>query len=177
MNIVLQTSTVIAIAHIAIMLAIAIRVIMRRPARGVALAWLLLVSVFPIGGAVVYLLVGERRISPRRSRELDTPLRLDYRKVANTEIPIRLTEIDWAHHSLAARGINRIGRDLVGSPTVHGSRMALLSDTQEMLKAIARIDAAQTSIMMEFYIWNAGGAADDVLDALIRAASACSPVS
>ena len=171
MNIVLQTSTVIAVTHIAIMLAIAVRVIMRRPARGVALAWLLLVSVFPIGGAVVYLMVGERRISPRRSRELDT-VRLDYRKVSSTEIPARLTEIDWTRHSLAARGMDRIGRNLVGSPTVHGSRFALLSDTQEMLKAIARdIDAAQTSIMMEFYIWNEGGAADDVMAALIRAAA------
>jgi cardiolipin synthase len=170
MNIVLQTSTVIALVHIAIMLAISIRVIMRRPARGVALAWLLLVSVFPIGGAVVYLLVGERRISPRRSREIDT-LRLDYRKVSNSEIPARLTEIDWTRHSLAARGMDRIGRNLVGSPTVHGSRFALLSDTEEMLIAIARdIDAAQTSVMMEFYIWNEGGVADEVMEALIRAA-------
>ena len=67
--------------------------------------------------------------------------------------------------------MDRVGRYLVGSPTVHGSRFTLLSDTQEMLKAIARdIDAAQTSVMMEFYIWNEGGTADDVVEALIRAA-------
>ncbi len=169
MNIVFQTSTIIAFIHFAITIAIAIRVIMRRPTRGVALAWLLLVSVFPIGGAVFYLLVGERRISPRRVREIDS-LRLDYRRVSNAEIPSRLTEIDWSHHLPAARGLDRVGRYLVGSPTVHGTRFSLFSDTQEILKAIARdIDAAQTSVMLEFYIWNEGGSADEIVEALIRA--------
>jgi len=169
MNIVLQTSTIIAIIHIVIILAIAVRVIMRRPTRGVALAWLLLVSVFPIGGAVFYLFIGERRISPRRVREIDT-LRLDYRRVSNAEIPSRLTEIDWSRHLPAAQGLDRIGRYLVGSPTVHGTQFTLLSDTQEILKTIARdIDAAQTSVMLEFYIWNEGGTADQIVEALIRA--------
>ncbi|MFO0990880.1 MAG: cardiolipin synthase [Hyphomicrobiales bacterium] len=171
MNIVLQTSTIIAVIHLAIMLAIAIRVIMRRPARGVALAWLLLVSVFPIGGAVIYMLIGERRISPRRIREIDQ-LRIDYRRISNSEIPARLMEIDWSRHLPAAKGLDRVGRHLVGSPTVHGTRFTLLSDTQDILKAISRdIDGAQNSIMMEFYIWNEGGTADEIVEALIRAAA------
>ena len=42
---------------------------------------------------------------------------------------------------------------------------------QEILEAIARdVDAAQTSVLMEFYIWNEGGRADEVLEAVIRAA-------
>ena len=112
MSIVLQTSTIIAAIHLAIMVAIAIRVIMRRPARGVALAWLLLVSVFPIGGAVIYMLIGERRISPRRIREIDQ-LRIDYRRISNSEIPARLMEIDWSRHLPAAKGLDRVGRHLV----------------------------------------------------------------
>jgi len=166
----LQTSTVVIAVHAVIVLAIAVRVIMRRPARGVALAWLLLVSVFPIAGALVYLFIGERRISPRRIREIDT-LRIDYRKISNSEIPAALTEIDWSKHSIAARGLNSVGCNLIGSPTVRGSSFRLFSDAQWILRQIASdIDAAQTSIMMEFYIWNAGGTADLVLEALIRAA-------
>ena len=171
MNIVIQTSTIIAIVHIAVIIVIAVRVIMRRPARGVALAWLLLVSVFPIGGAVVYMLVGERRISPRRTREIDT-LRIDYRRISIEEIPTRLTEVDWSRHLPAAKGLDRVGRYLVGSPTVHGSRFTLLSNTLDILNAISRdIDAAQTSIVMEFYIWTKGGTADEVVEALIRASA------
>lgn len=169
MNLVVQTSTIIAVIHFAVIIAIALRVIMRRPARGVALAWLLLVSVFPIGGAVFYLFIGERRISPRRIREIDT-LRLNYGRISNSEIPSRLTEIDWSRHLPAAKGLDRIGRYLVGSPTVHGTRFTLVSNTQEILKTIARdIDAAQTSVMLEFYIWNEGGTADEIVEALIRA--------
>ena len=44
-------------------------------------------------------------------------------------------------------------------------------DTQEVLHAIVRdVDAAETSVLMEFYIWNEGGAADGVLESVIRAA-------
>ena len=48
-------------------LRIAVRVIMRRAARGVALSWLLLVAALPLVGALVYLLIGERRIGRKRS--------------------------------------------------------------------------------------------------------------
>ena len=38
------------------------------------------------------------------------------------------------------------------------------------MRAIAQdIDNARKSVLMEFYIWNEGGAADEVLEALIRA--------
>ncbi len=67
--------------------------------------------------------------------------------------------------------MDRLGRTLTGSATVCGSRCRLFSETQEMLQAIARdVDGAKTSVLMEFYIWNEGGTADEVLEALIRAA-------
>ena len=55
------------VAHAVIVLAISVRVIMRRPATGVALAWLFLVATVPLLGGGLYLLVGERRISQRRA--------------------------------------------------------------------------------------------------------------
>ena len=62
--------------------------------------------------------------------------------------------------------MDRLGRNLVGSATVGGSRFRLFSDTQAMLQAIARdVDGAKTSVLMEFYIWNEGGTADEVLEA------------
>ncbi|TDJ58419.1 MAG: hypothetical protein E2O40_01535 [Planctomycetota bacterium] len=101
MDFLLHPSTVLAATHGLIVVAIAIRVIMRRPDTGVALAWLLMVAVLPFGGAVVYFLIGERRISHRRAR------------------------------------------------------------------GIATLRNAKTSVLMEFYIWNEGGSADEVLEAVI----------
>lgn len=163
--------TVVVVAHVLVVFLVGWRVIMRRPVRGVALAWLFLAAMLPFAGAIAYLLIGERRIGRRRTRGLDT-LHADFRKIAAAAIPAGLTEVAWPRHTPAARSLDRLGRTLVGSPTVRGSRFELFSDTHAALKAIAHdVDNAKTSVLMEFYIWNEGGTADTVLDALIRAAA------
>ncbi len=166
----LNTSSITLILHAAILVVLAVRVIMKRPATGVALAWILLIAVAPMVGATLYLLIGERRIGSRRTRRLDH-LRTEIAHLAAAAIRDRLTDVDWSRHPELVRDLNRIGHHLVGSPTVCGSNYHLYADTHEVLSSIARdVDAAQTSILMEFYIWHPGGAADDVLEAVIRAA-------
>jgi len=170
MGILLQAPTVLVALQVAAFIGIAIRVIMRRPARGVALSWLLLVAALPLAGALMYLLIGERRIGRKRSLGIRS-LRIDFRKIATATIPPEFASVDWRDLPPAARAMDRLGRSLVGGPTVHGNRFELLSDTQAILAAITRdVDAARTSVLMEFYIWNEGGAADEILEAVIRAA-------
>lgn len=143
---------------------------MKRPATGVALAWLLLVAAVPYFGALFYLMIGERRIGSERVRRI-IALRSDFRKIIEKAVQRGLTEIDWSRHPTAAKGMNELGRSIVGTPTVRGSDFQMYSDTGEMLDAIARdVETAQTSVLMEFYIWNEGGKADEVLNAVIRAA-------
>jgi cardiolipin synthase len=156
--------------QVVVVVAIAVRVIMRRSARGIALSWLLLVATVPLAGALLYLLIGERRIGRKRSQGLHA-LRTDFRMIAKATIPADFTTVDWQGLPPTAQAMDRLGRLLIGSATVRGSQFQLLSDTQSILAAIARdVDAATTSVLMEFYIWNEGGAADEVLEALIRAA-------
>jgi len=170
MSSLLLPPVVIVVAHVLVVLVIGGRVIMRRPVRGVALAWLFLAAMLPLAGGLAYFLIGERRIGRRRKRDLDT-LHTDFRKIAAAAIPAGLTDVAWPRHAPAARSLDRLGRAVVGSPTVKGSRFELFADTQAVLKAIARdVDNAKTSVLMEFYIWNEGGTADRVLEALIRAA-------
>ena len=171
MSLHLLPPVVIAFAHVLLVLVIAGRVIMRRPARGVALAWLFLAAMLPFVGGIAYLLIGERRIGRRRTRELQA-LRIGFREIAAAAIPAGFTAVNWSRHAPAARGLDRLGRSLAGSATVSGSRFQLFSDTQAILKALARdVDGAKTSVLMEFYIWNEGGTADEVLEALLRAAA------
>ncbi len=156
--------------HAVIVIAISIRVIMRRPDTGVALAWLLIVAILPYVGAVIYLFIGERRISHRRKRGLAT-LRVGYKKLAEAAVREGLTDVDWSRRAPAAAGMDRLGKRSVGFPTVRGSSLQMFSDTQKVLQSMAAdIDAAKTSVLMEFYIWNEGGSADEVLEAVIRAA-------
>lgn len=144
-------STITWAAHVVIVAALSVRVIMNRPAVGVALAWLLLIVAAPFGGAVIYLLIGERRIGDRGQRY--QKLRIDYRQVSEAAIRAGLLDIDWSRHVPAARAMNHMGKHFGGLPTVRGSTFQMLSDTQEILAAIVRdVDAAKTSVLMEFYI-------------------------
>ncbi len=104
---------------------------------------------------------------PAALRELHT----DYSLLADKIVDDTNTQVDWSRHRAEARGMDRLGTAIVGVPTVAGSTGRLLTDSAEILTQLAAdIDAAQTSVLMEFYIWSAGGLADEVLQALIRAA-------
>ncbi len=163
-------STITLFAHLVIVGVIILRVIMKRPATGVALAWLLLVASIPFFGAVIYLLIGERRIGRQRTERI-ADLRTHYRRVGELATKKGMTDVDWSRHSTAAEGMAKLGRELGGTLAVHGSSLQMFDDTQEILKTFIKdVDAAKTSVLMEFYIWNAGGAADEVLEAVIRAA-------
>ncbi len=166
----LHPSNILLIAHPLLVIAIAIRVIMNRPATGVAMAWLVLISAVPFIGILFYLLIGERRIGRGRTRGIER-LRTDYKKLAEIAAQMGVTNVDWSRHSPAVHGMNQLGKTMMGSSTVCGCSLQLISDTQEILKQITRdVDTAKTSVLMEFYIWNEGGLADEVLEALIRAA-------
>jgi cardiolipin synthase len=163
-------SDLILLAQTLLVIAIALRVIMMRPATGIALSWLLLVTILPFAGAIIYFMIGERRIGFQRERGI-SDVRAEFKSIANVETRKRLTNVDWSRHPMAAHGLDRLGRRVAGSLTVRGSSLKLVPDTLEALRAIARdVDGAKTSVLMEFYIWNEGGAADDVLEAVIRAA-------
>jgi cardiolipin synthase A/B len=162
-------STLLACLHVAIVLGISLRVIMRRPPAGVALAWMFVVGFVPLGGFIFYLLIGERRVGLRRARRI-AAIRSDYAKLSQHVIDKGLTEVPWDKHRPEARGMDRLGTSLVGIPTVAGSSNEFYSDSEQILLEMAReIDAARKNVLMEFYIWNEGGAADEVLEALVRA--------
>jgi cardiolipin synthase len=166
----LNPSTLLLVVHLCVVLAVSFRVIMQRPAPGVALAWLFLVAGVPILGGLAYLVLGERRISGKRTRRI-ARLRMDADKLARAAIDEGLTEVNWAGHPEAAAAMNRLGLTLTGVPTVHGCGGKLYSSTREVLEKIAEdVRGASKSVLMEFYIWNEGGAADDVLEAVIDAA-------
>ena len=162
--------SILALLYLVAIIWVWLRVIMRRPPTGVALAWMVLVVVLPLGGALLYVLIGERRVGQRRARRI-AAIRNDYGKLASRVIGEGLTRVAWEKHRPEARGMDRLATCMIGIPTVAGSTARFFSNSEEILKAIAAdVDAAQKSVLMEFYIWNEGGAADEVLEALIRAA-------
>ena len=150
-------STAIVVTHALIVVAITVRVIMRRPATGVALAWLFLVALLPFVGALIYFLIGERRIGrKRRARDRHFADRLQEnlrcRDPGGPHGRRLVASRDRPRGHGPARATNR------GQPHRPRQQLQLFSDTQEVLHTIAReVDQAESSILMEFYIWNEGG--------------------
>ena len=161
----------LAFFQLVLVVCISVRVIMNRPATGVALAWLMIVAMIPYFGAVIYLMIGERRITPRRMARLGQ-LREDYAQIAEVTAREGLTDVDWSRHPGFARDMNTLGSNVSSSHTYAGNTLELISNTHEILTRIAEdIDHAQTSVLMEFYIWHEGGTANEVVESLISAAN------
>lgn len=160
----------IIIIHAGLMAAVILRVLLRRPARGVALAWLLMALMLPYVGAVLYFLIGERRISRGRAERL-ARMQGDFRKITAPHLAQNRLQREAVQIVAEQRQLEKAGESFFGAPAFTGNRITLASDTLDMLKRIAAdIDHAKRSVLVEFYIWNAGGLTQEVLEALVRAA-------
>ena len=160
--------TLLTVLHVAVLVAVALRLFSRRNTNGSAMAWLMLVILVPLVGVLMYLLIGERRLGRTWMRRA---------------IAIQPQVLEWARgipaaslaspQSLAAglQGICRLAVGAAGMPLMQGHRLRLLADSESAMKSlIADIDAAAVSVHTEFYIWSAGGFVDDFVAALVRAA-------
>ncbi len=164
-----MSSMLLIILHGALMAGVILRVLLRRPARGVALAWLTLALALPYLGAILYFLIGERRV-PRSRADRLLKMRADFRRLAKPHVERHRVSDDTVQ-SHDSRALQKAGLSFFGVPPIAGNSLVLASDTLEMLGRIAAdIDTARHSVLMEFYIWNDGGLTAEVRDALIRAA-------
>ena len=157
------------VSHVGVVGAVGLRVIwVRRPA-GSAYAWLLLVSVLPFAGLALYLLFGERPIGRKRLRRAHA----FYASFPAVVKPLWAFDMaDTAPLPPAQRGLSNLAQRAAGLPVLKGSTLALHAGAETILRAIiGDIDAAHESIDLAFYIWNAGGTADEVAVALERAAA------
>ncbi len=156
------------VLHVLVVGAVGLRVIwVRRPA-GSAFAWLLLVESLPLVGVVFYLLFGERPIGRERLRRAQA----FYASAPSLAAPLWKRDIaDLSSLSPAQRGLAHLARRAARLPVLSGSTLALHAGAETILRAIiGDVDAARESVDMAFYIWNAGGTADEVATALERAA-------
>jgi cardiolipin synthase len=155
-------------AHVGISIGLSIRVIMKRRPAGISLAWLVLILILPFAGALLYLLVGERRLGKKRV-ERATALLEPYMNRLRKLPPE--SRINRAKLSPKALPLNRLAEATIGVPATAGNKLLLLSESETILKSIiADIDRAKHCCHLEFYKWTEGGLADEVGEALIGAA-------
>jgi len=153
--------------HLVIIVAIGARVLMKRRPPGSSAAWLLSVVLLPYAGAVLYLFIGERPLGKRRARKA-----LEMRGQVERWVATLAERSRDAPTPMSARwsSIRRLADGAVGLPVLGGNRFQLLDGAELILRSlIDDVDAARHFCLLEFYIWNPGGTADEVGEALIRA--------
>jgi cardiolipin synthase len=163
------TATATFLIDLLIRLGLSVRVIMRRRPVGVSLAWLVVILVLPFAGAVIYLLIGELPLGRRRvawAAKIHGP----YQKwLAGLR---RRTHVDWSRVGARWEPIAVLIRNVCDIPAIPGNQFQLYTTPEAIFRAlIADIDAARHTCHLEFYIWNVGGTADEVGEALLRAAA------
>jgi cardiolipin synthase len=159
---------VTTIAHWVVVLALSGRVIAQRRPAGVSLAWITIIAVLPLFGALCYLMVGELWLAGRRVRR---------GRALNPAFVARLGELHeqapggLENHSHLARTLDAYASRGEGMPTLGGNVVRVFREADSAFDAlIADIDAAEHRVYMLFFIWCAGGRADEVGAALMRAA-------
>lgn len=159
---------VTVIAHLAIQIVLAVKLILQRRSTGESLAWLMIIFAFPFAGPLLFFVVGESRLGSRRERRF-IQLQPPFKKWL-AQIPDR-SQVDWSRIAEEYEPIAQMSRRTIGVPALGCNQLELLPDWQYVFqRLIADIDAATETCHLEFYIWNDGGEADRVVDALVRAA-------
>ncbi len=169
MNAQALTDIALAALHLISVGGVALRVIWVRRSSGSAFAWLLLVALLPFAGVVMYLLFGERPIGRERLRRAHA----FYAAFPDVATPLWQPDVaDAKALPPGLRGIAELARNAAGMPVLAGSTLSLYAGAEEILRAIiADIEQAHETIDIAFYIWNEGGTADEVGEALERASA------
>lgn len=161
-------SIAILALHWLIIIGLSFRVVMRRPPIGVSLAWLAVICSLPFVGAGIYLLFGEKRLGHERVRRIQA----QNDDLAAWQRTLKAAEPsqDPVMFALAAP-LQHHAENAVGFPPMTGNEIQLLGDYESIFdRLVADIDAAGTTVDLDFYAWQEGGRVADVTDALVRAA-------
>lgn len=150
-----------------IVAATTLRIIFTRKTISAAMAWLLIIYVVPLLGALLYFLFGELRLGRRRGEKaasMREPYLADLRQLAgkpesNSQ---SLTSLQSAVHNILAK-------QLGVSPLPYDNFSVLATASQVFPQLLDDINTATHSIRMEFYIWDSHGRVHEIEDALIAA--------
>ncbi|WED20716.1 cardiolipin synthase [Vibrio sp. JC009] len=147
---------------------VTLRVVLKRRAVSISLAWLMIIYILPIVGVFCYFLFGELNLGRKRAeraQKMFTPYQewfnqLQYCQAHKPELMSpQITKIDL------------LCSHRMGIPALCGNSLALMDSPEQILRSMVKdIENAQSHIRVVFYIWNTGGLADAVGSALARAA-------
>lgn len=159
--------TFLIIGYILLALAIIIRLLLHGVRPSKTLAWLLAIFTLPVGGILLYLLVGRNR------RKLKV-----YQQQIRTPLPVppgeRRQPEGQQHGGPGIQGqpegmIRAIISEHTGFPVTEGNEATLLKDGQQTFERIFQaLDTARETIHLQYYIFEEGELAERLLRLFAR---------
>lgn len=160
----LSYGIIAALIQAGLIVGVTLRVMLTRHPPGSAFAWILLTVILPYGGFILYLLLGERTLGRWHARKLRKAMRKQRQHFRRISFTAKRAPMHY-------RGLARMATRLGKHPLTYDSSLHLLGDSDEALTRLEQdINNARSFILMEFYIWDLGGQADNISAAIVRAA-------
>jgi len=141
------------------------RVIALRNPVSVTLAWLLIIFILPVIGAILYLLVGELNLGRKRAdraAKMVEPYLGSPSAVSPAPAALPGGEL--------TRALNQLLTTQVGIAAQGYADLRLLDNPDAIFDALSSdVRSARNNIRIETYIWHPGGRVDELVDELIEA--------
>ena len=156
-------TSLLLIADLAIRIGLSLRVIMRKRAASVSLAWLVVILLLPFAGASIYLMFGENRLGENRAK----------RAAANVDFLGRWADalkkksiVDWERINPECVPIHNLIDSIFKIPAMQDNDLQLIDSSDRFFDNLLQdIDAAASFCYLQFYIMCQGGYVDKVVDA------------
>lgn len=164
----MPTSPFLLFLHVLATVGLALLIIRRRIHVASTLSWIIVLAVLPVAGPVLYFLFGSQSLG-RQRQHVGWAIRQYYQRsfgigkhrTPYQDLPVdtHLQELSWM---LSIQ---------TGFFPSSGNRYSLYSEAPPLVAQMVKdIDAAQKSVLLEFYIVDPQGSIVDILEALERAA-------
>jgi cardiolipin synthase A/B len=142
----------------------AVVIVLQRRSPAATIAWMMVLAFLPIGGYIVYRLIGPLRLKRRQLRRRLTKRLVDEAQGALKEITV---ESPARHREQLAR----IGLSAGEPPPLHAAQVELYCEGREAFAAIAEaVAAAKNHVHCEYYIWENDDSGKRLRDQLIERA-------
>ena len=133
----------------------------------VAMAWLLAIFIFPIAGMLLYLIIGDPKLSRRRRDQQQSIDRLIETSTRSIELePHGLTKLERERYMPLINQNKALGK----LPAHRGNKISIIDNYQQMIDdMIAEVNNAKETVYIEFYIMALDDSTRPFYDALEQA--------
>jgi cardiolipin synthase A/B len=158
----------ILVADWSLRITFSVWILLRKRSASVTLAWLLVVLIFPFGGAFIFLLLADNRLCRVRARWAQS-LQEEYSRWLSRLDIYRFT--GWENPREDVAQMSRMIEIASGALPLSGNQIEMHGTSDEAFQdIITEIDRAKRTCFLEYYIWESGGLADQVANSLMAAA-------